>query len=131
MPAVTEELQDKEFRHLYLSAHIRELIALQIRATREARGWTQGDLGARAEIAQERISALEDSDYSGATLKTLRRLAAAFDVALLVRFAPFSELAEWIARLTPERLAPASFDKEYASIVTPSGNIVVPAADAQ
>ncbi|GEM_PF-467349 len=109
---MTSDWQDTEFRHLYLSAHIKELIALQIRTMREKREWTQGDLGARAGMAQERICAMEDPGYSGTTLKTLKRLAAAFDVALIVRFCPFSELTEWVANLNPDKITPLSFEQE-------------------
>jgi len=106
------DMQDKEFRHFYLSAHIRELLAQQIRATREQRGWTQGELAEKSGMAQERISLLEDPDYSGVTLKTLRRLAEAFDVALIVRYAPFSELLRWVEALSPEQLALPGFEND-------------------
>jgi hypothetical protein len=46
---------------------------------------------------QNAISRLERPDYGKATLTTLRRLAAAMDVALIVRFVPFSELVDWIS----------------------------------
>jgi hypothetical protein len=42
----------------------------------------------------------------------LKRLRAAFDVALVVKFIPFSEFAEWIINLTPEKLAPPNFEEE-------------------
>jgi transcriptional regulator with XRE-family HTH domain len=113
-----EALADKEYRDLYVAEHIRTGIAFQIRAMRDDRGWTQTELGQRAQgMAQETISQLEDPDYGRLTLRTLRRLASALDVALVVRFAPFSELIDWIVRLTPERLAPPSFDQELRSAV--------------
>ena len=105
-------MADKDFRHLYLAAHIKELLANQIRLTREQRGWTQAQLGERAGMAQERISLLEDADYKGMTLKTLRRLAEAFDSALIVRFAPFSELLEWVEQLGPEQLVVPEFEHD-------------------
>jgi transcriptional regulator with XRE-family HTH domain len=65
---------------------------------------------------QETICQWENPDYGRYTLKTLRELADAFDVALLVRFAPFSELVDWLIDLTPERLAPPSFEEEPPSL---------------
>lgn len=113
-----EALADKEYRDLYVAEHIRTGLAFQIRAMREDRGWTQSELGQRAQgMAQETISQLEDPDYGRLTLRTLRRLASGLDVALIVRFAPFSELVDWIVNLTPQRLAPPSFDEELQSIV--------------
>lgn len=113
-----EALKDKEYRDLYVAEHIRTGIAFQIRAMREDREWTQSELGQRAEgMAQETISLLEDPDYGRLTLRTLRRLASALDVALIVRFTPFSDLVDWIVNLTPQRLAPPSFDEELQSIV--------------
>ena len=43
------------------------------------------------------ISKIEDPGYGKLTLTTLKEVAAAFDVALVVRFAPFGELVDWIA----------------------------------
>lgn len=113
-----EALADKEYRDLYVAEHIRTGIAFQIRAMREDRGWTQSELGQRAQgMAQETISQLEDPDYGRLTLRTLRRLASALDVAVIVRFAPFSDLVDWIVNLTPQHLAPPSFDAELESAI--------------
>ena len=38
--------------------------------------------------------------------------AAAFDVALVVRFAPFSELVEWDAKLSSDSLDVKSYDQD-------------------
>lgn len=113
-PSQLESLGDKEFRHLYVSDRIRELVSSQIRATREQRGWSQKELGDKAGMAQERVSLLEDSDYSGMTLKTLRRLGEALDVALIVEYVSFLELVERNARR--ERLAVPSYDASMAQL---------------
>ena len=46
------------------------------------------------------------------TLETLKRLAEAFDVALVVRFAPFSELLDWSRNFNPESFQVANFALE-------------------
>ncbi len=103
-------LADKEYAEALRDANINTSIADQIRGLREARGWTQKELGSRAldnngkPIQQERISELEDPDYGRCSLTTLKRLASAFDVNLVVRFSPFSELADWLADLPSDRL---------------------------
>src|SRR5215204_4920633 len=89
---IAASLQDKEYRDAFVAEHIDSGLAFQIRATRESRGWSQQELAQRAGMAQETISRLENPDYGKYTLTTLKRLAATFDMALVVRFAPFSEL---------------------------------------
>lgn len=76
---------------------------------REARGWTQKQLAEKCGMRQSRISTLEDPNYENFEAATLRRLASAFDVALTIRFIPFSELAGWTATLSPEKLTPKDF----------------------
>jgi hypothetical protein len=55
---------------------------------------------------------LEDPNYENIEVATLRRLASAFDVALTVRFIPFSELARWTDTLSEEKLIVPKFDEE-------------------
>lgn len=69
----------------------------------------------RSVTKQETLSQWENPNYGNYTLRTLKKLAAAFDVGLLVRFVPFSELIHWTVRIKPERLAPPSFTQELAA----------------
>ena len=110
---IVESLRDKDYRDLYVAEHIRQGIAFQIRMMREDRGWTQSDLGERMGMAQETISQLEDPDYGRLTLRTLKRLGSAFDVAPIVRFAPFSHLVDWIVSLSSDRLVVPSFEHDH------------------
>lgn len=105
-------LADKEYRDLFVSEHISQGLAFQIRALRQEKGWTQAELGQQVEMRQTTISQLEDPDYGRFTLSTLKRLASAFDVALMVRFSSFSELVELTTELSPERHAPPSFSED-------------------
>lgn len=106
-------LQDKEYRELYAEEHIKTGLAFQIRALREARNWTQAELGSESGKSQVVISQLEDPDYGKFQLRTLLTLAAAFDVALIARFAPYSELLDRTLNLAPEHLAPPSFEAQF------------------
>jgi len=45
--------------------------------------------------SQNAISRLESTTYGKATLTTLKKLAAVYDVGLIVRFVPFSQLVNW------------------------------------
>jgi transcriptional regulator with XRE-family HTH domain len=106
-----KSLEDKEYRRAF-SADVGTGLAFQVRRLREKARWTQEQLAQRLRKPQPQISQWENPDYGRYSLSTLKQLAAAFDVALIVRFAPFSELVDWTANLTPERLAPLSFGEE-------------------
>lgn len=109
---MVDSLRDSEYRDMYVESQITEALALQIRLLRESHPWTQAQLGQRAGTSQVVISRLEDPDYGNFTLKTLRRLALAFDVALIVRFAPFSELVDWTLTSSPGKLCPPDFEHD-------------------
>ena len=111
---VLRSLEDREYRREF-AADVGTGLAFQVRLLREARGWTQEELAHQMGKRQETICEWENPNYGRYTLKTLGELAAAFDVALLVRFAPFGELVDWAINLTPESLAPPSFDDELRS----------------
>ena len=117
---IIEKLKNKEYRDAFAVEHIDTGIPFQIRALREQNGreWTQKELGVRTGMAQETISRIEDPNYGKLTLKTLKKLASAFDVGLMVRFVPFSELVDWELSLTPASLEAASFDKDSYSDAT-------------
>lgn len=70
-------------------------------------------------MTQNNISRLESPDYGNYSLASLRRIAGALDVGLVVRFVPFSQYVDWLSStphldygLSPEALAPASFEQE-------------------
>lgn len=106
---IAESLADKEYRDLFVLEHIGQGLAFQIRAMRKDRDWSQTELGEAAGMRQTRVSQLEDPDYERLSLTTLKRLASAFDVGLMVRFVPFSQLVDWSVRLTHADLAVPSF----------------------
>jgi hypothetical protein len=53
-------------------------------------------------MTQNAVSRLENPFYGKATITTLKRIAAVFDVALVVRFVPFSRLVKWVTGTTFE-----------------------------
>jgi transcriptional regulator with XRE-family HTH domain len=107
-----EAMKDKGYRHGMANAQIEIDLPFQIRALRKQRGWTQPELAAKAGMKQPRISNVEKPGVTHFSLETLRRLAEAFDVALVVRFAPFSELLDWSQRFSPDDFAIQSFGDE-------------------
>jgi transcriptional regulator with XRE-family HTH domain len=105
-------LRDKEYRDLFVAEEIATGLPFQIRAMRQARGWSQQELAERLGMTQEGVSRLESLNYGRYTLATLQRLASAFDVALTVRFVPFSELVDWAADLSPADLAVPDYEHD-------------------
>lgn len=102
-------MHSKAYRDAFVETHIRNGIAFQIRAMRALKKWKQQDLAEKIDTKQEAICRLENPDYGRFTLETLRRLASVFDVALIVRFAPFSELINRANYLTPNDISVPDF----------------------
>lgn len=112
--ALKKRLRNKEHRDAFVSASVDQTIPFQIRALRLAkeRNWTQEDLATQAGMKQAAISRCENQTEGQFNIRTLKTLAAAFNVGLIVRFAPFSELVEWEVNMSPESLEVPSFDRE-------------------
>lgn len=108
------KLQSKEYRDAFVESHARTGISFQLRAMRAARGWSQEDLGARAEMGQNVVARLENPDYGKFSISSLLKLASAFDVALMVRFVRFSDLLARTKNLTPEALNVPSFSEDQS-----------------
>jgi transcriptional regulator with XRE-family HTH domain len=106
--------QDRKYRYAYLNSFLDTSIAAQIRALREARNMSQQDLAAAIGTKQSGVSALENVNYSRWSLSTLRKLAEAFDVALVVKFVSHGEALEEVVSFDPERLAKPAFEDDLA-----------------
>lgn len=66
-----------------------------VKAVREALGMTAGQLGARMDITQQRISDLERAELTGGvSLKSLRRVAEALECELVYALVPKVPLDE-------------------------------------
>ena len=111
-----KKLQSKKYRHSFVSSQIGASVAAQIASTRAARGWTQRELAERTKMSQVRISVLEDPSYENFSIKTLKRIAEAFDTALILKFAPFSEMLGWLTTLRPKHLAVQKFEEDSLKI---------------
>ncbi|MCK4252611.1 helix-turn-helix transcriptional regulator [candidate division WOR-3 bacterium] len=115
-------LRDPEFRKQLIDEHINVGIAFQIRGLRNRQELRQGDLAEQLGVKQPLVSAWENPNYGNYSLNTLKDMAKAFDVGLLVRFVPFSTLVNWSLNVTPNVIAPPNFDEEkrLAVILPPS-----------
>ncbi len=109
---VRRDFEDKEYRHAYLDEFLNAWIATQIKVLREQRGWSQKELAEYAEMLQPRISALENVNYSSWSVKTLRRLAEAFDLTLRISFESFGNRIKDFSLFDRDYLQRPSFDHD-------------------
>lgn len=89
---LSEELQDPRYRCAYFESHMDSSIAAQIKANREDRQMSQKGLAKAAGLFQSQVSKMEDVNHAGWTAKTLRKIARALDVVLVIRLERFSRV---------------------------------------
>ena len=115
--SLVNELKDPTYRHAFVEAHATDTVAFQLKRMREAKGWTQGQLAIEAfgdAKLQSMVSRLENPDYGKYSVSTLVNLAKVFDVGLVVRFAPFSEVVDWDLNKSGPTLEPPPFAQDMA-----------------
>lgn len=110
------KLGRKAYRAAYVGEHVRRGIATQIRAMRDQRGWNQGKLSAELGKPQSVVSRLEDPSYGKVTVQTLLEVAATFDVALQIRFVPFSTFLQQTRDVTARSMQVVSFSDDFLAI---------------
>ncbi len=107
-----EKLQRRAYRHAYLAEHVRCGIAYQIRALRDQREWKQGELSKRLNKPQSVVCRLEDPNYGKVTVQTLLEVANVFDVALELRFVPYSSFVLKTRDISSSAMHVPSFDDD-------------------
>lgn len=101
---ISKLLNNPAFRDAFIYEHIKNGVAFQMTAMRDERDWTQARLGEEAGKPRTVITRLEDPNYGQFSIQTLREIAAAFQVGLLVKFVPFSRLLEEYDDVSPRAL---------------------------
>lgn len=120
-----EQLQNKEFRDALVEADISNGILFQLQAKLEERDWTQDKLGEKAGTSQPVISKYLKG-YDNYSVKTLKRLASAFDVSLTVRFERFSDLVNRYLNLDDTALNIPSFSDDPDLCYSPVAEYSLP-----
>ena len=110
------EIQDAKYRRDMVAASIDVGLAFQISLSREKRGWSRQELASKADVPESTIIDLEDPDSEKHDLTSLLKIAAALDVALLVRLVPFTSMVEWEAGLSTPKLLPRSYAEDVEAI---------------
>jgi transcriptional regulator with XRE-family HTH domain len=112
LKGLKERLKDRESRQYFYEEHIENGLPVQTRELRKKRKLTQKQLAQLMECDQSNVSDWENPNYEYTPqIGTLKRLANVFDVPLIVRFGSWEELLEWDETLSPEKVAPESFDE--------------------
>ena len=109
--SLLDRLKDKRYRDLFIASQINRIIPFQIRALRAARNnMTQAELAEKADTKQSVISRIQNNGAANLNIKSLLKLASAFDVALVVRFEPIDKFIGWVDDLSPEAMSPKPSD---------------------
>lgn len=86
---------DENSRARLMAGVIGVTLSLQVRTLRVNRGWSQTEMADKAGLSYITISRLEDPEkVLHATVGSLLKIAAACDVALIVRFTDWKEWME-------------------------------------
>jgi transcriptional regulator with XRE-family HTH domain len=103
------KLRNKNYRLAFMSARVAAAVGGQISSLRKKKEWTQDQLAQHAGMKRSRISLLESADYEGFSFTTLKRIAAAFDVAVIIQFVSFRDFVRWSESFNQAALTPESF----------------------
>jgi transcriptional regulator with XRE-family HTH domain len=114
--SLVKRLLKRPFRNAFVEEHVKTAVPHQIRAMRKKEGWTQIGLAQRARTSQSAITRIEDTNYGNLSINTLLKVAAAFDVGLLVKFVPFNRLVREFEDLSAAALVPRPFKKDLAAL---------------
>ena len=87
---IKEELQNEGFEHAWKEVKEEELIANEIKKARLAAGLTQKQLAVLLDTTQSFISDLENAEYTGYSLPTLKKVAKALKLKLIIKFEPMA-----------------------------------------
>lgn len=110
------KLRQKPYRDAYVKAHVSQGLAHQIAAMRQQRGWSQQDLAEKLSLkSQSAVARMEDPGYGKLSIATLLKLASVFDVALSIRFQPYSRFVRERQDVSAAALEVKPFDQEVRS----------------
>ncbi len=102
----------KDYRHAYADESVNATIATQIKVLRKQRDLTQAGLAREAGMNQSMVCRYENVNYSSWSIKTLKKLAEAFDVFLDVRFRSFRHLVESTENFSRKALEVPKFKED-------------------
>lgn len=99
---LAERLRDPRFRRDWFRAELRSQVLSQFKALRKARGLTQEELAAIAQLKQSAVGRFERSAKPNWNLESLLKLADALDAKLEIRIVPAENAVNHIQSRIPE-----------------------------
>jgi transcriptional regulator with XRE-family HTH domain len=108
-----KRLEDRKYRQAFVDSNVGVQIAAQLHAMRVSRELSQEKLESEIDMNQARISLMEKPDYQKYNIKTLKRFARFYDVALDVRFIAIREYIKRLLEQSPKDLAPEPFEIDF------------------
>src|SRR5688572_22772190 len=105
-----EEFKDEDYRYAYAESFLNSSIATQIAVIREQRELTQEKLAELTGTKQTGISRIENSNYSGWSIKMLKKVARALGCRLRVTFETFGTLIQEDNNFSAEELRRPRFE---------------------
>jgi transcriptional regulator with XRE-family HTH domain len=100
------ELEIPKYHDYFVASQLNKGFSFQMRALRASQELTQGDLAGLAKTKQSVISRIETNGVSNLSVKSLLKLASAFNVGLVLRFVSLEHLLDWKNPISLEELAP-------------------------
>lgn len=110
-----DRFSDKARRRAFAQTHVGNFLAMQIFKMRSDRHLTQSKLADLIGSTQPQISDWEGS-CENVSLRTLHKLADVFDVAVSVKFVPYSEMVREALTIPADKPVPA-FNEESPEAV--------------
>jgi transcriptional regulator with XRE-family HTH domain len=110
--ALRSELRDPEYSEGYAESFLNSYIATQIKVIREQRKMKQSDLAREVGTTQTAISRIENVNYSSWNINTLKKLARAFRVRLLVSFETYGTLPDEVDKFSQQSLQRAEREND-------------------
>jgi transcriptional regulator with XRE-family HTH domain len=99
-----EDMRDPQYRAAYAEAACHSALPYQIRITREQRGWTRGQLAAKAKVSLRTIVRYEEAELTVIHIPTLCKIANALDVCAKVSLISYAQMERDRHRLGAKHL---------------------------
>lgn len=113
-----QKFADFVYRHAYADEYLDSAIATQIKVLREQRELTQAQLAELLGMKQSQVARMESVNNSAWTLRTLKRVAKAFDLMLVVKYESFGAVLPDIESFGRQALQRPSFKDDPVFIPT-------------
>ena len=104
---LSEQLKDPKFAKVFEEESGKIDLAIELARIRQEAGISQRELAKRVGTTQSVISRMENPEYTGYSVRMLRRIAAALDVSVKIEFKPIKKSSRRANRHHPEQQAAA------------------------